>query len=73
MIHAAHRAAGVLVALVVSLFACSQGTAFGQELSEGTPAPDSDARFYEVPKFAFTDRGGETVTLEHCNPCPFLK
>lgn len=72
MIHAAHRAAGVLVALVVSLFACSQGTAFGQELSEGTPAPDSDARFYEVPKFAFTDRGGETVTLEHLLGQPWI-
>lgn len=72
MHHAVHRTVGVLVALVVSLFACSSGAAYGQELSEGTPAPDSDARFYEVPKFAFTDRGGETVTLEHLLGQPWI-
>ena len=48
--------AGTLVSVAVPGLA--------QEISEGTPVPDSDSRFYTVPDFEFTDRSGETLTID---------
>ncbi len=43
------RTVGVLLALVATLFGADLGHA--QELSEGTPAPESESRFGDVPAF----------------------
>ncbi|MEM1448001.1 MAG: DUF420 domain-containing protein [Planctomycetota bacterium] len=56
--------AGTLVSVAVPGLA--------QEISEGTPVPDSDSRFYTVPDFEFTDRSGETVTLDALRGQPWI-
>ena len=55
------RLAGPAVAIALALTAPAVASA-PQELSAGTPAPDSESRFDAVPEFSFTDRSGAEVT-----------
>lgn len=51
--------------------AAQQGIPADQTLST-SPAPYSEQRFGEIPPFSFTERSGETITLESLRGAPWV-